>query len=258
MSYLQRNKPRGQRLKKALLLLVIFAVIIYLLSLVRIPLVSLASPIWKSENAVLRGLANSLSFFDSERELRAENEMLRAEILAYRAERANLGNWQEREAELLALLGRKLDRDGILAAVLAHPPQSPYDTIILDAGSEDGVVVGQEVRLPSGSSLGHVIETFSHKSKAKLYSAPRETMTAILERGSVSIELVGAGGGMFEFVVPREVPVEPGDRILSADIQSSLLAVARDISMRPTDSFKEVSAQSPGNIFGLRYVFIEQ
>jgi len=34
------------------------------------------------------------------------------------------------------------------------------------------------------------------------------------------------------------------------------LAVVEDIRLQPTDSFKEVLAKSPTNIFTLRFVFI--
>ena len=69
--------------------------------------------------------------------------------------------------------------------------------------------------------------------------------------------LEGAGGGNFKLVLPRETEVEAGDRILSADISSRLLAVVGDVVMKPTDSFKEVLAISPVNIFGIHFVLIK-
>ena len=62
--------------------------------------------------------------------------------------------------------------------------------------------------------------------------------------------------GNFQIEVPRETVVERGDRVLSADIFLHLVAVVEDVSVEPTDSFKEVLARSPANIFNIRYVII--
>lgn len=144
----------------------------------------------------------------------------------------------------------------VVAAVLTHPPQTPYDIIIIDAGSDDSVTIDSEVSLPEGPILGVISEVFSKKAKVKLFSTAGEETSAVLERGSVPVILVGAGGGNFKLILPRDIKAEKGDRILSPGISPRLLAVIEEISVRPTDSFKEVLAKSLTNIFALRFVFV--
>ena len=72
----------------------------------------------------------------------------------------------------------------------------------------------------------------------------------------MSVTLVGVGAGNFKITIPRDVVVESGDRILSADVSSHLLAVVGEVNMSSTDSFKEVLAKTPANIFALRFVFV--
>ena len=158
--------------------------------------------------------------------------------------------------KLLELLGRKQDSNTVAVAVLTHPPQTPYDTIIIDAGSSESVTLGSEVSLPEGPLLGIVSEVFRNRAKVKLFSSPGEETNAILERDNMPVTLTGRGGGNFRLLLPRDVRVEKGDKILSTNIVPHLLAVVEEISVESTDSFKEVLARSPTNIFTLRFVFV--
>jgi len=190
-------------------------------------IISIVSPIWKVKNVMTTG-----------------NEVL------------SISKEQTQENILLELVGRKQKSNMVVAAVLTHPPQTPYDVIIIDAGSNESITIGSEVSLPEGPILGVVSEVFSKRAKVKLFSASGEETNAILERNNVPIILVGTGGGNFRLTLPRDIAIEKGDRILSPDITSRLLATVGEVSVRPTDSFKEVLAKGPTNIFALRFVFI--
>jgi len=143
-----------------------------------------------------------------------------------------------------------------VASVLTRPPQTPYDVIVIDAGLNESITIGSEVSLPEGPILGVVSEVFSKSAKVKLFSASGEETNAVLERNNVPVILIGIGGGNFRLALPRDIAIEKGDRILSSDIASRPLATVADVSVRPTDSFKEVLAKSPTNIFALRFVFV--
>ena len=140
--------------------------------------------------------------------------------------------------------------------MLTRPPQSPYDLIITDAGEHEHVVIGSRVRLLEGSEIGVVSEVESHFSRVKLFSTSGEKTNAVLERSQIPVVLEGVGGGNFRISVPRDVAVVVGDRILSSALDASLLAVVADIKVTATDSFKEVLARSPANIFSIRFVSI--
>jgi len=257
-NYPQRNKAGFTKWRIAMVTIIVFVIVFYLLSLIKLPLVSMASPFWKGENKTTESLANVFSFFSSKSSLVRENQELKLALQSREAERLAYVGWQEREVELLGLLGRKGENEGVIASVIAHPPQSPYDVLIVDAGTSSGVLEGQGVRMPEGPLLGTVVEVSTHNSKVSLFSTSGNETNATLERNNVSVILVGAGGGMFNISLPRDVEVEPGDRILSADMSASLLAVVGDVSLKPTDSFKVVKAKGPTNIFNTRFVLISQ
>ena len=236
--------------------MVIFMSGAIIFSLFDAAIISIISPIWKTENVITRSLENGVTFFSSRNALVRENTLLKERLSSLETEILSLSSLRDQEDTLLALLGRKQENNIVAATVLTHPPQTPYDIIIIDAGSNASIALGAEVSLPEGPILGVVSEVFSRRAKVRLFSASGEETNAILERNNVPVTLVGAGGGNFKFIIPRDIAVEKEDRILSADIASRLLAVVEDISVRSTDSFKEVLARSPANIFVLRFVFV--
>ena len=199
--------------------------------------ISLVAPVWKMENAVIRT-------FNPQDTLIAENAMLRERIFSL-------------EAELVSLqTGRRPESNMVTAAVLTHPPQTPYDSIIIDAGSNESIGLDSEVLLPDGSAFGVVSQVFAKQSRVKLYSTAGEETNAVLERGNVPVVLVGSGGGNFKIILPRDVVVMVGDRVLTPYTSARLLAVVEEIVIGSTDSFQEVLARSPANIFTLRFVFV--
>jgi cell shape-determining protein MreC len=253
MNYLSRNRSRISRQKIYLVTFLFIAGALFLSYFDKV-VVAAISPIWKSENAITKSIKNSFSYFRTKSSLINENGELKNRVLTLEDQTQLLANLQTREAELLALLGRTRDRNGVTAGVLVRSPQIPYDTIIIDAGSGEGVKADAKVVLPEGAAIGSVFEIFAHTSKVKLYSTSGEKTNAILERDSVPVILLGEGGGNFRLILPRDARVETGDRVLSADMSGRLLAVVKEIALKPTDPFKEVLLGAPESIFGTRFV----
>lgn len=222
VNYLPKNRFKHPYFKRIVILVVIFISGAVAFSLFDAVVMSIVSPIW---------------------------EVTRREVLPP-------SNEQTQKNILLELVGRKQESDTVIATVLTRPPQTPYDVIVIDAGSNESVSVGSEVSLPEGPILGVVSDVYSKRAKVKLFSASGEETSAVLERNNMPVILVGTGGGNFKLTLPRDMTVEKGDRILSADIAPRHLATVGEINVQPTDSFKEVLARSPTNIFTLRFVFI--
>ncbi|MGB3922263.1 MAG: rod shape-determining protein MreC [Minisyncoccia bacterium] len=217
-------------------------------------ILSALSPLWKTENAVERNLKNISSFFSSRLQLEKENTLLRERISSLELERAASVGTETRQI-LLELLGRKGEKE-IVATVLTRPPQSPYDVVVIDAGLDESLAVGSKVFLPEGVFLGTVSEVFYSQARVTLFSASKIETPAVLERGGLPVTLVGVGAGNFTITLPQDTLVEAGDRILSADISSRLLAVVGGTESEPTSSFKEALAKSPVNIFNMRFVIV--
>lgn len=99
----------------------------------------------------------------------------------------------------------------IAAGVVARPPVSPYDTLILAAGAADGVTEGMEVFGPGDTPLGVVTALTARFSRATLFSAPGQTVLGWVGTQHTPVTLAGAGGGSFSAVLPRSAGVAVGD-----------------------------------------------
>lgn len=255
-NYHPRNRGRGSFQKKAFIaiLVCIFGTAFFYIA--KGTLVRAASPVWQGENAISRRLNFTVNFMRSKADLVKENHELRERIESYDLLLISCRLLSDSKNSLLSSLGRTAVSGGISAAVLAHPPKTPYDTLIIGAGESDGISVERAVALPEGPKIGTVFEVFGRESKVLLYSAPgRETM-AVLERHNVPVALIGRGGGNFEIHLPRDVEIEMGDKIVSPDLDAVLLGVVGDVEVEPTDAFKRVLVSGPANIHTLRFVTV--
>ena len=257
VNYQPRNRSRYQYFRKILILLVIFIFGAFIFSFFDAIVIAVVSPVWKVDNAITRSLKNGITFFNSQKALTEENIMLKEKLSSLQIEILSLSNDKSQKDILLELLGRRQNSEMLIATVLTRPPQTPYDVIIIDVGSDNSLVIGSEVFLPEGPVIGSVSEVFSKKARVELFSSANKETNAILERNNIPVTLVGAGAGNFKLILPRNIAVESGDRILSTDISLHLMAVVGEISIRSTDSFKEVLAKSPENIFAIRFVFVK-
>ncbi len=256
MNYLPKNKLKHSYFNRILILIIVFVLGAIVFSLIDSVIISSVSPLWKTENIVIKKFQNWNSIFDSQKKLWEENTFLKEKVSSLELTILALSGGKTQEEVLLELAGRKQRPDTVISTVLTRPPQSPYDSIVIDVGFRDSITLGAEVSLPEGPVLGLVSEVLPRSSKVKLFSSNGEETSAILERGNVPVTLVGSGGGNFKIALPQDVAIEEGDRILSADITGRLVAVVGEVNVSPTDSFKEVLAKSPTNIFSLRFVFV--
>lgn len=141
------------------------------------------------------------------------------------------------------------------ARVLAAPPRTHYDTLLIDKGSADGVREG-DTALVESFALGAVTQISEHSSLVELYSSPGATRDAEIgtEKGIMVVR--GAGGGALESLVPGEVVVEVGDVV--RDTRTGLvLGVVVAVTKRETDTEQYVSIALPVSLASLRVVSLQ-
>ncbi len=240
-------------MKPILLVVTIFVFGAVIFSVADGAVLRIFSPIWSGEHAIGRGLNNMVASFKSKDDLIKENQILKNKIVSDQMLFAS--------SQTINSSGRAA-KQGIDASILVRPPETPYDILVIDVGSDDGVAIGQSVTLTLqeenavGPKVGEITEVFKKNSKVRLYSATGQKTNAVLERNSVPVVLVGRGGGNFEFTLPRESEIKAGDKILSTDITRALVGVVKDIEVSPTDSFKLVLVVSAINIYKENFVTV--
>lgn len=256
-SSLIKSSEKRKRNKSLYISFIIFIIVIILFSfnVGRGILFSIGSPILSVKNYIVSTMSENLDVLRSKESLIAENRILK-EIMG-KNERLLLMSrvLQNENEDLKALLGRKNTRQKtVLSAILSKPPLSPYDTLIIDIGSEDSVSVGNQVMADGNTFIGYISETYSNSSKVVLYSSPDEKTNVIIGNNNIEREAVGVGGGNFRLEVPREVDVKEGDTIIIPSVSSNIFGVVEKISSKDADSFQTVLFKSPVNINELKWV----
>lgn len=205
------------------------------------------------------------AYFSSKNSLYNENVDLKARLEADRADRTNYDSLRAENTDLKDMLGRKIGEvEMTLAAILAKPNQSMYDTLLIDVGSELGIQAGDRVLAKGNLPIGRVAEVYSKSSKVILFSTAGERTQAVISPqagqagGNIFVELVGRGGGNFEIVLPRDIVLWKGDQAVLPGITPYVVGIVETIISDPRDSSQKALLVAPVNIQALKFVEVEK
>lgn len=256
-------KPRRQNnYRKTIFVTVVFVIIIIIQIFFPRFLIGIISmfglPIMKTEVSISDSLSGITNITNSKKEILEENEKLRLNIdaLKYSINRADLLELEN--LQLKELLGRsQKDKKIVLATVLARPPQTAYDSLIVDVGSEHGVKVGDRVRVQGSITLGTVSEVYENMSKVVLYSSSGNIIDVLIGTTTrANAEALGAGN--FKVKLPKEEIVTEGDIIAIPSINGEFFGRVSSIEIIEGDAFKYIRFNNPVNLSSLRFVEIEK
>lgn len=163
---------------------------------------ALAEPLWRVGNSLTAsvGLPESSASVLAERTaLKAENEALQNEIRTLSA--------------AVEDIGRLGDGEGVYAGVLARPPVSPYDVVIVSKGTADGVQVGALVYGPGGVPIGVVADTSGSRSHITLFSTAGHETGGWVGEERIPLTLTGEGAGAWSARVAADAVVAVGDLV---------------------------------------------
>ena len=272
MNYLLDRKPK----KKKLSYYVFFAIFIIIILYFRAPIFSglsyVSSAIFRPVLSVGGNIGGKLSglgdFFSFRSTLIKENEELRNQVAELNAEMSNYSTVQGDNVRLQEILDRKReDVSLVLAAILAKPNTSIYDTLIIDMGANSGVGVGDTVFAIGDVPIGRIAEASPSSSKVVLFSSPEEKTEVVIssadslvgeDGGNVFAQIVGRGGGNFEMEMPRDFILQKGATVSLPGIVPYVVATVETIISDPRDSFQKALLVSPVNIFELKFVQVEK
>lgn len=208
----------------------------------------------ESKNSFSNFFASIWSGLHSKRSLSEENGRLKAEHVSFEALALERDRLIQENAELKELLGRKTERKSILAAIIAKPNRSPYDTIVIDVGGDNGVLNGNRVLTYGGTVIGEIAYTGDITSKVELFSSPGKITEGVIMGGNTSVSLHGLGNGNFKAILPRDINVPIGTQVVSLGVNPFLVAVVGAVINDPRDPFETILLNTPFNIQDLKLV----
>lgn len=213
-----------------------------------------AGPLFSFERAAASAVSPIADYFAGKAALAEENRALRESVDrlhvaalerdALRAERDAL------RAEL-----NVPDRSGasVVAEILLRPPQVAFDSLLVGAGSSDGVRAGDTV-LAQGVPIGVVAEASASQSVASLFSAPGSRLAVTV--GGVAAEAVGQGNGRYSVEVPAALAAATGTPVLSVAHRGAAVGYVAAAAPGEGESTVELHVALPINLAAARYVSV--
>jgi cell shape-determining protein MreC len=191
----------------------------------------------------------------------SEVETLREALASTTAALADRNLLYQENIDLKAQLGRAAGLHTLLATVVMRPPQTPYDTAIIDIGSDAGLQEGDLVYAAGSTVIGVVSQTYVHTARITYFSSPGQTYDAILTTHGTStvmsgkpIQLQGGGSGSLSAQIPSGTTVSVGDSIVLQDIHTPFVATVTKVENISGSSFITLYAHMPVNPAELRFV----
>ncbi|KXU95376.1 rod shape-determining protein MreC [Stenotrophomonas sp. DDT-1] len=201
---------------------------------------SLVQPVWalaglpgKLGNQVKDSAASHTQLVAENRELR--NQLLLANARLTRLQTAALDNAQLRE---LLNVAERSGLDVQLAPILDIDLDPVKQRLVLDAGSREGVHVGQAV-IDAGGLMGQVISVTGGTSTVLLLTDPDHAVPVTVARNGVRLIVYGRGDTLELRDIPLSAGVEVGDEIVTSGLGGRFPAgfpVGTITGLRPDDT----------------------
>jgi cell shape-determining protein MreC len=170
------------------------------------------TPVFESATFVTNESHAFFASFGNTAELALQNEALADENTALMNENQTLS---QKAADLEALLsapaGGKVGE--VLAGVVARPPESPYDTLVLNAGERAGVSTGMEVFGTGGVPIGVVSSVTADFARVTLFSSPGMSIHGFVGSANVPLTINGSGAGTMNATISRSAGISVGDNV---------------------------------------------
>lgn len=237
-----------------LVVLVVLAAIIAFRLFAPGAFVALSSPLFSFGQA---GAAAVDAFFDSFADARA----LSQELSRVRKENEELlltnDMLAERIKDIEALLAAPISAGSfVLAGVLSGPPLTPYDTLLLNAGTENGIRVGAYVYGPEGVPLGTIEDAAQSSAHAVLYSSPGRETPGWLGEERTALLVRGDGAGAFEAALPKDALVSLGDTVYLPGPGAIPVGTVARIVENPSSPEKRIHIRPTSNLFSVTWVLV--
>jgi cell shape-determining protein MreC len=214
-------------------------------------------PIFEARGGVLGSVNNFWQFLHSKTVLVAENNELKEKVALSDAIALERDYYKYTNAHLLSKMGRKNNEaETTIARIISKPGFSPYDTMIIDVGTEEGVHVHDAVQADDAVLLGEIQEAYSHTSLVVLYSSPGKETPVLIGEKAIQAVALGKGGGNFEIKLPRNTEVQAEDMVALASSSVALFGKIKLVQTSPTDTFERALFTNAVDVHKIGFVMV--
>ena len=197
------------------------------------------------------------TYLRSRGELVAKILSLEEQIAAQSGDNATIARLGRENEELRMLLGDTKD-ERILAGVIARPPSTPYDLLMIDRGARDGIVKDAIVYHSSQHAVGMISRVYETTSLVTLFSSSGVESTVYVYGPDVFAYAYGEGGGVIRISLPQGILVHEGDVVVLPSLHMGDLGIVERVVSVPTEPEQNAYLTFPIPIQSLRSVTVSK
>lgn len=196
--------------------------------------------------------------------LRQRNAELEAEVSELQAQVIQLQQ-QVGETDILAALVdfslARSENTYKAAAVIGRDPSPFLHYIIINAGSNDGVLRGMPVVTDQGL-IGRVDAVIADAARVQLITDPASKVNVRLQNAETEASLVGSVTGDVTLdLIPQDINVQPGDLVLTSGLGGGyppdlIIGQVVNVRSRDFDLFQQATVQPVVDFNRLQIVLI--
>ena len=234
------------------------AIVVLLVAvIIRYGAASIATPFMKLGSSITDVGTAAVGALSSKNSVETENQKLKDQLAEVQVAIDRDKLLVEENIQLKELLGRQTKKSFVLATVLAKPPMSLYDTVVVDVGSSDGVAVGDTVLALGSVPIGKVSTAYSHTSTVQLFSSSGQKVDVRIAK-NLQVTAEAQGGGNFMIKLPKGTIVAEGDPVSAPGIGAEIFGHVENISMNENDPFMYLRFSLPINMSELHFLQIDR
>jgi cell shape-determining protein MreC len=197
------------------------------------------------------------TYIRDRKELQNEINRLRQEVAAQSGSESTIARLSFENEELRSFVG-DTKNERILAGVVARPPTVPYDLLVIDRGSDHGILEGAPVYHEKNHVIGVVSKVYSESALVTLFSSSGTETTVYLYGPNVFAYAYGEGGGVIRISVPQGITLTEGDPVVLPSIHSSDIGVIERIVSVPAEPEQSAFVTFPVSLQSVRTVSVER
>ncbi|MDW7709282.1 MAG: rod shape-determining protein MreC [Deferrisomatales bacterium] len=223
----------------------------------------LGAPVQTAVKGIAEGLGSVVDRYVFLVYAARDAELLRREVAELRRELLDVEEVAQENLRLKALLGFKeaTPLRQIPARVVGRSATLWFQSLVLDKGSADGVVVDCPVTTPAGV-VGRVFEVSGSASRVLLLTDPNSAVDAIVQRTRAQVLVEGTLGPTCRVLhLARGEEAAPGDRVVTSGLggifpKGLLLGEISHVEARPGDVFHAAQLAPSADFSRLEEVFV--
>ena len=165
--------------------------------------------------------------------LQNELETLRQQVAELHA-RPEATAYLEAKNEAFGTFFDQSTEDRIVAGVLLDARTTPHETMVIDKGSADGVVVDAPVYVDAEHVIGLVSAVSTHQSVVQLLTTAGFESTVYIFGPDIYTTARGLGGGVMQVGVPQGIVLETDDLVVTPSVAGGSIGTIAYIDSTPS------------------------